>query len=341
MAETEQIAKMAELASAEIFAVFGWKDVVLRNQNWECTEKKRHSKLKGAGTHPSDAVWMYVEPYSGKDVYVNSDLKSFGKSTIESTDLTRTLRSLSRAVECAPKSAAWQRLYADTTRNFEVIGMLFIYNHDAGYSKKFGDDLKPITPAQIELQAKDFIGVVGPDRVIYLNSVAKEIKSLQADGKLPPKSNRYFFFPHLTRGMAAHQKHTSVPLDHLLSPLITLGYEFASEEKRPDGVHREGVIGFYDGKGESTSEFKYLLDYFIRYQIADGKRQIAISLFQPARDAAAVFERAKAEFIRDHWPVGNTSEDEFTELLASITYRQIQSVVQRFSEVELGMKPVK
>jgi hypothetical protein len=337
MAETEQIAKMAELASTEIFAVFGWKDIALKNQNWECAEKKRHAKLKGPGTHPSDAVWTYIEPYSGKSVYVNADLKSFASSTIETTDLVKALRSLSRSVECAPKSTAWQRLYADTTRNYEVIGMLFVYNHDGLYKKKFGDELTPITAAQIELQAKDFVGVVGPDRVTYLNSIAKEIKSLQADGKLPPKAQRYFFFPHLTRGMAAHQKHMSVPLDHLLSPLITLGYEFSTTEQLAGGVPREGVIGFYDGRGDSTAEFKYLLDYFIKYQIADGKKQIVISLFQPARDAAAIFGKAKDEFTRDHWPVGDTSEAEFAELLGSIQYREIQSVVQRFSEVDLGM----
>ncbi len=329
---------MAELASTEIFSVFGWKDVPPRNQNWTCVEKKRHGKSKGPGTHPTDTVWTYTEPYSGKTVYVNADLKSFASSTIETTDLAKALRSLSRSVECAPKSSGWQRLYADASRNYEVIGMLFVYNHDGLYKKKFGEDLKPITPSRLDLQAKDFVGVVGPDRVTYLNSVAKEVKSLQADGKIPPKSHRYFFFPHLTRGMAAHQKHSSVPLDHLLSPLVTLGYEFSTAETLPTGVAREGVIGFYDGCGESKAEFKYLLDYFIKYQIADGKREITVSLFQPIPDAAAVFERAKAEFARDHWPVGNTSEAQFAELLGSIRYREIQSVVQRFSEVNLGMQ---
>jgi hypothetical protein len=338
MAETEQIAKMAELASSEIFSVFGWKEVVLRNQNWSCAEKKRHGKTRGGGTHPSDAVWMYVHPYTGQNVYVNTDLKSFAQSTLETTDLVVCLRRLAQAVECAPKSSAWQQLYVDTTRNFLVIGMLFIYNHDGLYNQDFAGELTPITPAQIELQARDFIGVVGPARVTYLNSVAKDVKSLHSDGVLPAKANRYFFFPHLSRGMAAHQKHDSVPLDHLLSPLIILGYEFPDNVKPANGHAREGAIAYYDGDGGSTDEFKYVLDYFIKYQIADGKKDIMISLLSPNKDAAAVFKRAKEEFVRDYWPITDTSQSEFEKVLDTIKYRQIQSIVQRFSEVELGMK---
>ena len=65
----------------------------------------------------------------------------------------------------------------------------------------------------------------------------------------------------MNQALAIHQKHNAVPLDHLLSPLITLGYEFPPSERRNAHDTGEGVIGFYDGKGDTIEEFKYISNY--------------------------------------------------------------------------------
>jgi len=341
MAETESIKKMAELASAQIFSVFGWEQLPLMNQNWDCVERNKHRKIRAPHSHPSDAVFRYVDPYSGEDVYVNADLKSYAKTTLKAADLTKTIRDLGRAVECANKSADWKNLYVDQTRSHEVVGLLFIYNHDGGYDEEFGETLASLAPSQFELDPNIFLGVVGPQRVLYLNSIAKEIKSLHSDEILPAKEHRRFFFPHLNRSGAIHQASKAVPLPALLSPLVILDYEFPESSVPPKNVtetwHRRGYYAFYDGPGASIHEFKYLLDYFFKYQIADERTYIAINLIYCDEDAAAVFDRAKKEFARDYWPIGQTNPEQFQSILDNITFRHIQATVPQFHQTNLGM----
>ena len=343
MAETVNIQKMAELASAEIFSVFGWERRPLMNVNWECVEKEKHRKQRGTTTHPSDAVFKYVDPYSGEDIYVNSDLKSFAKSTLDSTDFIKTLRSLAHATECANKSLEWKGLYVDQTRNHDVVGMLFVYNHDGGYDKDFDSVVETLPMPRIELANGVFVTVVGPKKVIYLNSIAKEIKSLNSDGLVPGRADRWFFFPHLKRKVAIHQESTCCPVTALLSSLIVLGYEFPDDAERPGGEagntwHRKGFYAFYDGPGASIEEFKYLIDYFFMYQLEHGRAHICINMLFCEQAASATFELAKQEFARDHWAiVGKNRVEEFDKLVSNISFRRIQSVVQRFSEIDLGM----
>jgi len=332
MAETAEIQKMAELASADIFSVFGWEHQPLMNQNWDCVEPQKHNRIK-VKTHPTDVVFKYVDPYSGNDVYIQTDLKSYAKGTLESADLVKAIRELGRATECANKSPDWKKLYVDQTRNHDVLGMLFVYNHDGAYDKDFSDALAPMAPSNFDLSPTTFIGVVGPQRVIYLNSVAKDIKISHSDGQLPAKQQRRFFYPHLSRIMALHQESSVATLLTLLSPLIVMTYPMTTSS-----AFSRGCFAYYDGKGDSVDEFKYLFDYFFKYQRADENTAITINLLQPDKNAAATFEIAKTEFARDYWPVADTSQDQFKTALNGIRYREPQSVVAQFSQTTLGMK---
>jgi hypothetical protein len=97
MGETVNIAEMAVLASTEIFSVFGWEQRPLSDQNFDCVETEKHRKVKTKWKkHPTDTVFKYVDPYRGIDVYLNTDLKSYAKGTLDTTNLVSTLRSLSR-----------------------------------------------------------------------------------------------------------------------------------------------------------------------------------------------------------------------------------------------------
>jgi hypothetical protein len=147
MAETANIAKMAEKISADVFSVFGWESRALANHNWNCVELEKHHKKKGIKTHPTDAVFSYLDPYLGQQVYVNTDLKSYSSGSLESLDLTRSLRSLARATECANKSQEWQQLFVETGSNHSVIGLLFVYNHDGEYDKDFETELEKLAPS--------------------------------------------------------------------------------------------------------------------------------------------------------------------------------------------------
>src|SRR5437667_75176 len=120
--ESHNIVLMAEKASAEIFDIFGWRLVGPRNKNWACVERDRHGR-KRAGTHPSDAVFRYEDPWSGKEAYVTSDLKSYAKGTMQQQPLVAALRNLSRSVECAGVSQEFRTLYLDETKQYQVHGM--------------------------------------------------------------------------------------------------------------------------------------------------------------------------------------------------------------------------
>ncbi len=330
MAESEAVAKMADLAARKIFAIFGWDDLKHRNRNWECVNQKKHNRQKSK-THPADVVFRYVDPYSGRDVYVHTDLKSYKKSTLEATDLKKALRSLATAIECASTSAGWQNLFLDDTRNSEIVGMLFVFNHDGGYDADFEGRLEAITPAAIELPNNRFIGVVSPKRVIYLNSIASDVQCLIADKEIPHLEDCFFFFPHLMECGAVHPHSRALPLQHMLSPLIVFGYKPTA--KRPQG----GVIAYSDGHGSSVDEFKYLLDYFIRHQIADGKKRVEVMFSRLDVGAAGHFETAKREFIRDYWPLAGDEKADAVKTISSVSLNTIQSSVPSFSEEILGM----
>ena len=67
MAETDNIAKLAEIVSNDLLARFFWGRSGSWNQNWPC-ENQRHLPRK---THPSDVVFYYDEPYSLRRAYFN------------------------------------------------------------------------------------------------------------------------------------------------------------------------------------------------------------------------------------------------------------------------------
>src|SRR5664279_4389640 len=102
MAETENIAKIAERVSDELFGVFGWERCLPRNQNWSCALKDRHHTQPG--THSTDVVFWYDDPYDAGFVYVTVDLKSYAKESIKVEGVGGALRRLGMATECANTS---------------------------------------------------------------------------------------------------------------------------------------------------------------------------------------------------------------------------------------------
>ncbi|MCY0853228.1 hypothetical protein [Cupriavidus sp. D39] len=100
MAETTNIAKMAEKLSKELFAEFLWQKMGPTNINWPCEDQSSHKAI----THPSDVVFYYEEPYTQARTYVNCDLKSYAKGSITASSIRSAIESLARALSCAEKS---------------------------------------------------------------------------------------------------------------------------------------------------------------------------------------------------------------------------------------------
>ena len=107
MAETENLAKLAELVSKDLFSRFLWGNTGSKNQNWPC-EREQHAPRK---THPSDVVFYYDEPYSLRRTYVNCDLKSYATGSITSLAVTAALENLADSLSCLEISSAWRDMY--------------------------------------------------------------------------------------------------------------------------------------------------------------------------------------------------------------------------------------
>ena len=75
MSETENIARMAEEVASEIFPALYWEKVPPINQNWACVKRPEHGREK-TKTHPTDAVYRYLHPYTGKHTYIIFDFKT-------------------------------------------------------------------------------------------------------------------------------------------------------------------------------------------------------------------------------------------------------------------------
>ncbi len=331
--ENQNIAVMAELASKEVFEVFGWRLVGPRNKNWACVEHEKHDR-KRAQTHPSDMVFRYEDPWSGKDIYVTSDLKSYAKGTIVQQPVVSALRGLSRAVECANKSEEFQTLYVDSTRQHHVVGMLFVYNHDGGYDEDFSKAMEAVNPSQADVAEHNRVGVIGPKRVIYLNTVAKDM--LIAEGKkgeLGPDVHCEFHYPNLQTVRFAKTTSRVANLETLLCPWLVLRYSIPTV-----GVSQTGYFVYYDGRGSSVDEFQYLLDYLFKYQIATDHVKISVRMVFACPEAPALFQKAKDIYTDDYWPIAKVSPEQVRQRMANINLHTVTSLIPRFSEVELGMK---
>jgi hypothetical protein len=285
VSETENISKIAELASSDIFNILGWKRTGVKNTNWLCVDQKKHARLK-AKTHPSDVVYNYFDPYIGQQVYINTDLKSYAKGTMAAADFSKALKNLGNSVECAKKSADWKQLFVDTPNNWTAYGLLFIYNHDNLFDKDFSDFFDKVTPGKVAIPKDCKVFVIGPDRISYLLAVSHDILNQRGRGLLPGVEGCSFVYPNLIGHHAAPYDCRAATLELLLSPWMILNFEISAKVGG-----RRGRIVYYTGLTE-IDDFKYLLDYLFKYQLVSESVPIEIRCIGAEKNAAANFAAA-------------------------------------------------
>jgi hypothetical protein len=281
MAETENIARLAEIVSSELFSRFFWRTTGARNQNWPC-EKAQH----GRKTHPSDVVFHYDEPYSLRRTYVNCDLKSYASGSITAGAVVSAVQSLASALGCIEVSETWSKLYGHHGFTPSIAGLLFIFNHDGDYDKNFDQILAAAKPAKITLPKGTQIAIFGPQQIRWLDNVSHEIVYMRGTKELPDDTFCRFEYPHLVRKKKVQvELAKAATLEMLTGPWITLAYD-AVEDRRP------GVVVFYARRGDTTEEFLYLIDYLMHYQMVHPGVDIRIKSLEPDPSSAALFEKA-------------------------------------------------
>ncbi len=320
MAETENIAKMAEKLSKELFSEFFWESPGPKNINWKCVTAEHEKK-----THPSDVVFSYKEPYEKRKTYINCDLKSYAKGSINKNTVRTALVSLSKAIECAQISSEWNRNFKSEKINHNIYGLLFIYNHDGEYDSDFNNLLINATRENIKISKNNRIYILGPEDIVYLHNITNDIKRLRGDEAISNRSKCTFFYPDLIgRKLYWNEQNTPATIETLLAPYQILRYKIPEK-----GF---GFIIYYRRTGKSIEEFMYLFDYLLNYQVLQNAEKIQIRLPYPDKHASALFASAKKEYA-----IRFENEEDFTIRLQKISYNSITTVVKNYSDIEVGI----
>lgn len=324
MAETSNVAKMATKVSDEVFGIFGWTRVGPSDRNFNCVESGHGKK-----THPTDVVFRYEHPYLQKTVYFNVDLKSYGGSSITKTSIASALQSLSIASACASISDEWQRDYVTPGHSVDIVGMLFVYNHDGQYDKDFEGCIAEAARDGMSVRSTSTLYVMGPSRINYLATVANDISVLRGKRLIPFEGEGFwFFYPDLIIERARITTSKSATIESLNGPILVARYNSASS-----GAVEAGAVVYYQRDGSTVDEFKYLIDYLFRYQILMECQTVRLRLPSPASNASAMFAVAIDSYAEDFHDL-----PEIRERLKRIEFGTVTNVVTRFSEIELGME---
>lgn len=325
MAETSNIAKMAEKVSKEIFSEFFWEKVGTIDTNWSCIQKDNHNKE----THPSDIVFRYEDPYEQKFININFDLKSYAKGSINTTSVRHALESLAMATECTQLSEEWQNIYQSKTLKTDIISSLFIYNHDNSFDRDFESILFDATKREIKINAGNKIFIFSPQKIQYLITIVNDIQVLRGTDILPAKKDYTFYYPTLDRKPSRNPWKSSATIEMLFSAWQIIKYKTNSSNIQSNDF---GIIVFYSKKGETQEEFQYLIDYLFHYQLISSASKIMIRVANAEKYASSNFASAIDEYKNKFDPT-----DEIVTKLTNIKFESIINIVKSFSDIEIGM----
>lgn len=326
MAETSNIAQMAEKVSKKIFSEFFWDKVGSIDTNWNCCQQKKHNKT----THPTDIVFRYEDPYEQKYVNVNFDLKSYAKGSINTTTIRTALESLSMASECTQISEEWQNIYQSKTMNTDIVSSLFVYNHDNSFDKDFDKFLIDATKRDLKLASGNKIFVFSPQKIQYLITIVNDIKVLRGDEKLPNKKYYTFYYPTLDKKPTRNPWNSSATIETLFNAWQIIKFKINPENEESNDF---GIVIYYSKKGDCQEEFQYLIDYLFHYQLISQASKIMLRVANAEKYASINFGNAVNEYKNKFAP-----DDQTVKKLESIEFESIANIVKTFSEIEIGME---
>lgn len=292
MSETANIAAMAEKVSKDVFRFLKWERKKSMDRNWDCASPELH-KTK-SGTHPSDAVFYYEHPYLGEYIYVNTDLKSYAKTTINKDSITKAIVSLAKATHCANHSESFERKYIHTDSQYDVVGLLFVYNHCGEYDSDFDRILNSIPQDELMLGANNKLYVISPQRIRKITDITNDIARLIAAQELPQPNKYSFLYPDLVLTKNILGKSEPATLEALLSDTLIIKHEYDE-----DNEIKSGYIVYFSKPDPSVEDFIYLLDSFSHYQMFDNKKPIRVrytNIETPESDIANRFESATSKY---------------------------------------------
>lgn len=321
MAETANISKMAECLAQSMFKELKWNQEAPLNTNFSCV-----NETHGKKTHPADIVYWYKDPYKGSRVYVLCDLKSYARGSITADTVKGGVTNLALSVECAKVSEEWRRRFITGADNTDLVGLLFVFNHDKGWDAEFSTflgrmfDEYPRIPSGIKLY------ILGPQDIWYLNNIIYDMKTLRGDGELPAADACSFFYPDLSRSkVVLDDWGCAATLECLKAPWQIIKYR-----KDDSSIH---LLVYYRGTGDTVQEFIYLIDKLVHFQLIALCGSIRLRAPYVSQNAAATFALALKEYAA---PLDGALP--INEKLKKLRLESISQVTPNFSEIEIGME---
>ncbi|MFI8616201.1 hypothetical protein ACIGHN_11900 [Acidovorax sp. NPDC077693] len=347
--ERSAIAKMAERVSDDLFDWFKWKRIPVRDQNFDCIKPVHAPKKNSNHNHPVDVVFTYHDSYLNKNIYLNTDLKSYAAGSIDSSNIVSALKSLAQTIDCAHVSEEWQSRYVLEEHSYEVRGLLFVYNHDADYDKNFYDVLyapvkgrgkgepKAVRLDTLPIQDGQCLHVAEPSLISYLTSVIADANSLHAAGTFPEKQYE-FFYPDMKLHKTSGERFSRAATIEMLSgPYLIIRHDTVKKYNESTGKLEErfgeGYVIYYNRSGGSAEEFAYFFDILSGFQIVDGTHSLRVRLVHksPASDARSNFSRGIDLYCRD-WGLDRYRRERFGQ----IEFEIVSLTRYSFSRTEIG-----
>ncbi|CQI96454.1 hypothetical protein [Yersinia frederiksenii] len=324
MSETKHISEMAEKVADNLFAVFKWERKVVSDHSWDCNSPEEHG---GKKDHPSDCIFYYRDPYDGEVKYINTDLKSYAKTTISKEQINKAIHSLSYATNCAAYNENWRKLFKPTG-SFSVIGMLFVYNHCGGYNGNFSEIIAEIGSDDNHLDSDKMICIFSPYQITTLNSIASDIRVMIGKDELPKLNKFSYYHPNemLIKNHFDHDYTEPATINVLSSPWIIIKHAECEREKA-------GYLIYYTKDGSEEEEFDYFIDALSYYQIINNTINVRIKLTKKNDHAANNLITA----ICKYYKFLGRSEEESRALANNMVKGTIDQVVPQFSPIELGV----
>lgn len=299
--ETINLTSIAEKVASDLFSKFGWILSGPTNENFACKKVEEHRKSQSP-THPSDAVFRYDDPYESRRKYFLTDLKSYAKDTITPGRLKGTLRDLAKSVECANVSTEWRQKFANEGIDRDIHGLLFIYNHDGEFDRDFVRYFADEAPKKLVLPARSKIFIIGPTTIGYLLTLLTDLRGLTADRKFPFFDQVPFLYPDRIRRFAKQSTNPIGRIELLIGPWQVVPYDFSPQLTDGTlGSRQTGYYIYYQGTGESVSEFEFLIDFCFRNALVRDGVTIGIRMPNAAANALHNFDNAKENFARNFY----------------------------------------
>lgn len=322
MSETANISRMAEILADDIFLELKWQKEGPPNINYPC-KKPAHGKK----THPADVIFSYKDPYDEIRHFILIDLKSYTDTSITPLKVSEAIVSLGKAVDCTETNDGWKKLFYSGSENFDVTGLLFVFNHDGTFDSSFSEILTKVSKDQPSIPSDVRVHVLGPEDVWYLNNIVNDMHVLRSKGKLPPSAECGFYYPDLSRTKVVMDEWGSAATIECLKGAWQI---IKYKDSTNGGV---SLIVYYRGAGTGVDEFIYLIDMLVHYQLVANMSSIQVRAPFANKDAPGIFQNAVKKYIEPlrEKGVSNISKIEKLKL------EMVQKVVPNFSEIEIGL----